>query len=158
MFPTVSEYDLTIQKKGSSAFKTLHNLIFIPSKTAPIKVFLSATGAYAVIFKASQNGKYWAIRCFYNIENEKTNRYKIICDYLKAINANWKTECNFLENEISVNGKSYPVLKMEWIEGTLINQFVTQNNNGSVEDFINHKRSEHILEEARASKDGKDNI
>ena len=58
---------------------------------------------------------------------------------------------------LEIDGNQIKVVNIDLVIDEMHNIF-TQNNNGSVEDFINHKRSEHILEEARASKDGKDNI
>lgn len=131
-FPTIGEYNQTIQNKGSRAFQSLSDLNFIPSKTFPIKIFSFGSGSYAVVFKANKNGKNYAIRCFLSTEQENINRYQSICNYLKTINEKWKTDIDFLNNEIEVKGNRYPVLIMEWIDGVLINQFVTdnlQNNN-----------------------------
>lgn len=132
-FPTIGEYNQTIQNKNGWTFQSLNDLNFIPSKTFPIKIFSFGSGSYAVVFKASQNSRNYAIRCFLSTEQENINRYQSICNYLNTIKANWKVDCDFLDNEITVNGKLYPVLKMEWIEGVLINQFVTENlNNNSI--------------------------
>jgi len=126
-FPTIGDYNQLIQQKGGNAFISLRNISFIPSRTAPIKVFLFGSGAYAAVFKGSINGSNYAIRCFLTAEDETINRYKIICDRLKSIRSEWKTDCEFLDNEIQFNGKIYPVLKMEWLNGVLINQFVSNN-------------------------------
>lgn len=127
MFPTIGEYNQTILHSGDNAFQTLSNLSFVPSKTFPIKYFLFGSGSYAVVFKANQNGKYFAVRCFLTAEQETITRYKTICDYLKTVNATWKADSDFLNSEIRVKGTLFPVLKMEWIEGVLINQFVSAN-------------------------------
>jgi hypothetical protein len=126
-YPTIGEYNQLIQKKGGSAFRSLHGISLIPSRTAPIKVYLFGSGAFAAVFKGSLHGTNYAIRCFLTAEDETINRYKIICDYLKDIKASWKTECEFIENEISINGNCYPILKMEWLNGLLINQFVSNH-------------------------------
>lgn len=126
-YPTIGEYNQLIQQKGGNAFKTLQGINLIPSRTIPIKVYLFGSGAFAAVFKGNINGSNYAIRCFLTAEDETINRYKIICDYLKNIQSLWKTECEFLENEIQVNGNAYPVLKMEWVNGVLINQFVSNH-------------------------------
>ena len=132
-FPSIGEYNQTIQNRGSWAFQTLIDLNFIPSRTFPIKIFSFGSGAYAVVFKASQAGKNYAIRCFLSTQQENISRYQSICNYLNNIDVSWKVNCNFLDNEIEVNGKFYPILTMEWIEGVLINQFVSDNlNNNTV--------------------------
>ena len=126
-FPSIGEYNQLIQLKGGNAFSTLSALSFIPARTKPVKVYLFGSGAYAAVFKGYLNGTIYAIRCFLTAEEETINRYKLICDHLKSISSTWKTECELLENEININGNTYPILKMEWLNGLLINQFVSNH-------------------------------
>jgi hypothetical protein len=126
-YPTIGEYNQLIQKKGGDAFSSLNGISLIPSRTSPIKVYLFGSGAFAAVFKGYLNGTNYAIRCFLTAEDETISRYKIICDYLKGIHSTWKTDCEFIDNEISINGNSYPILKMEWLNGLLINQFITNH-------------------------------
>jgi hypothetical protein len=131
-YPTIGEYNQHIQKKGGNAFSSLYGLNLIPSRTSPIKVYLFGSGAFAAVFKGSINGSNYAIRCFLTAEEETITRSKDICNYLNGINSTWKTECELIEDEILINGNTYPILKMEWINGVLINQFVSNhlsNNN-----------------------------
>ena len=102
-YPTIGEYNQLIQKKGGNAFRSLYDISLIPSRTAPIKVYLFGSGAFAAVFKGSLHGTNYAIRCFLTAEDETINRYKTICNYLNVIQASWKTECEFIENEISIN-------------------------------------------------------
>ena len=138
-YPTIGEYNQLIQKKGGNAFRSLYGINLIPSRTTPIKVYLFGSGAFAAVFKGSMDGRIYAIRCFLSAEYETINRYKSICSYLKNISSSWKTECEFIEDEISINGNSYPILKMEWMNGLLINQFVT-----------NHLSENNVLSELQA--------
>lgn len=126
-YPTIGEYNQIIQKKGGSAFKTLNGINLIPSRISPIRVFLYGSGAFAAVFKGSLNGRTYAIRCFLSAEDETIQRYKLICNHLKNIFSSWKTECELIENEIIINGNSYPILKMAWMNGILINQFVSNH-------------------------------
>lgn len=138
-YPSIGEYNQIIQKKGGNSFRTLNGINLIPSRTAPIKVYLFGSGAFAAVFKGSINGNTYAIRCFLSAENETIERYKSICKYISQLNSSWKTECEFIDSEITVNGKAYPVLKMEWINGVLINEFVSQNlsNNNILSELQN---------------------
>jgi len=126
-FPSIGEYNQLIQRKGGLAFSSLTGLTFIPSKTTPIKVFLFGSGAYAVVFKATDYNNVFAIRCFLSAENETLNRYKSICAYLKNCQSKWKLDCEFLENELEFKNTLFPILKMEWMNGILINQFISNN-------------------------------
>jgi hypothetical protein len=138
-YPSIGEYNQVIQKRGGNCFRSLNGINPIPSRTTPIKVYLFGSGAFAAVFKGSINGNTYAIRCFLSAENETIERYKRICKYVSQLNSTWKTECEFIDNEITVNGRTYPVLKMEWINGVLINEFVSQNlsNNNVLSELQN---------------------
>lgn len=127
MFPTLSEYNKTIQVQGANAFRTLNNIFFIPARTTPIKIYSFGSGSFAVVFKALENNKEIAIRCFIGTDIDYVERYRKIDSYLKTIKENWKTNIQFLENEIEINGKLFPVVKMDWVEGKLLDRFLNSN-------------------------------
>ncbi len=126
MFPTIAKYNEAIQIKDGKAFKTLSNLTFIPSRTVPTRIFSYGSGSYAVVFKAKDHSNDFAIRCFISAEKENIERYKEIDNYLKNRRASWITKIELLEDEIKVDGKFYPVLKMDWVDGQLLNNYITQ--------------------------------
>lgn len=138
-YPSIGEYNQVIQKRGGNSFRSLNGINLIPSRTTPIKVYLFGSGAFAAVFKGSINESTYAIRCFLSAEYETIERYKSICKYISQLNSSWKTECEFIDCEITVNGKAYPVLKMEWLNGVLINEFVSQNlsNNNILSELQN---------------------
>jgi hypothetical protein len=127
MFPTLSQYNKVIQNKGNKAFSTLNDITFIPARTSPIKIYSFGSGSYAVVFKAVENYKNIAIRCFIGSDENYAKRYKKIDNYLKNINEAWKSDITFLDNEIKVEGVLYPVLKMDWVEGKLLNNYINDN-------------------------------
>ena len=127
MFPTLSQYNKAIQQQGSDAFRTLNNLFFIPARTSPIKIYNFGSGSFAVVFKALENSKEIAIRCFIGSDNDYVERYRKIDNYLRNIDESWKVNIQFLDNEIKVDGKYYPVLKMDWVDGLLLNKYIDNN-------------------------------
>ena len=127
MFPTLSEYNKTIQVHGANAFRTLNNIFFIPARTTPIKIYSFGSGSFAVVFKALENNKEIAVRCFIGTDINYIERYRKIDSYLKNINDSWKSNIEFLDNEIQVDGKYYPVLKMDWIDGLLFEKYIDIN-------------------------------
>jgi hypothetical protein len=131
MFPTLSQYNRTIQKQGSDAFRTLKNLFFLPAKTSPIKIYNFGSGSFAVVFKALENNKEIAIRCFIGSDDDYIERYRKIDNYLQDIDESWKTNIQFLDNEIKVDDKYYPVLKMDWVDGKLLNKYIDNNLNNN---------------------------
>lgn len=128
MYPTVSEYDRIIRTKGGNAFTTLTDLQFVPSRTSPAKIYTYGSGTFAVVFKAKENeNTKVAIRCFIGGRHDYVNRHKHISEYLKDIRSTWVTKTILLEDEISVNDNLYPVIKMDWVEGQLINDYISAN-------------------------------
>ena len=127
MFPTLSEYNKTIQIQGANAFRTLNNIFFIPARTTPIKIYSFGSGSFAVVFKALENNKEIAIRCFIGTDIDYVERYRKIDNYLKEIKESWKSNIEFLDNEIQVGDKYYPVLKMDWVDGLLLEKYIDQN-------------------------------
>jgi hypothetical protein len=131
-YPTIGEYNQVIKVHGGRAFRELNGIDILPSRTLPIKVFLFGSGAFAAVFKGVHQGRTYAIRCFLSAEQETIIRTRAICEYLKGVNASWLIDVEFLENEISVNRNFFPVVKMGWVDGMLINEFVStylDNNN-----------------------------
>ena len=126
-FPTIGKYNKAIQNGGSNVFRSLSNLEIIPSRTTPIKVYLFGSGAYAAVFKGKQYNNRYALRCFLNSGDEAARRLEMITSYLQNIKGSWITPCEFLANEIKVEGKFYPVLKMEWIDGLLLNDYISKH-------------------------------
>jgi hypothetical protein len=131
MFPTLSQYNRTIQNQGADTFRTLSNLIFVPAKTLPIKIYSFGSGSFAVVFKALENNKEIAVRCFIGTDDDYVNRYKKIDTYLSNIDEPWKTNIKFLDSEIKVDGKYYPVLKMDWVAGKLLDKYINENLNNN---------------------------
>lgn len=131
MFPTIAEYNQAIQSASAGTFNSLKNLSFIPSRTIPVRIYSYGAGSYAVVFKAKDQFNEFAIRCFISAEQENIERYRNIDNYLKGVSASWITKIELLQNEIKVKGSHYPVIKMDWIEGQLLNNHITQNINNN---------------------------
>jgi hypothetical protein len=153
MFPTLAKYNQIIQKPNEEVFVTLKGYEFIPSRTLPFKIYTHGSGSYAVVFKAKHLSKEYAIRCFISAENENISRYKTISKYLEKLETSWLVATELLENEILVDQVSYPLLKMEWINGKLLNSYIDgilDNNDQLVylqEQIINisHSLEEHLV-------------
>lgn len=127
MYPTIGDYNEVIDKRGGQAFDRLGKYIFKPSRLLPVKIYIHGTGAYAVVFKASDKQNEFAIKCFIGGDDRNAERYRQLDIYLSKINFPWLTQVNYLPEEISVNGNAYPVVKMPWIDGVLLNDFITIN-------------------------------
>ena len=127
MYPTISEYNTEIFKFGSSVLTTLSEYEFIPSRTLPVKIFSYGNGSYAVVFKAKHLDENFAIRCFISANQTVFWRYKKIDNYLKGLQENWVTKFDYIENGINIRGQLLPMVKMEWVDGLLLNKYISKH-------------------------------
>jgi hypothetical protein len=130
-FPSIGEYNQTIISKNGRCLRELNEAIFVPVRTSPIKVYAFGSGANAVAFKANYHNRTYGIRCFLNNDSDRVTRAKSISRYLENINASWKIDYRFLENEIVVNGKSHPIIQMSWSSGKDLNSWIGNNLNNN---------------------------
>ena len=104
----------------------------VVQRTQPngMKDVWSASGGYAIAFKYETDNaaRTWAVRCFfranYNVERHYTNAL----DRLKRCACpHYFVDFSYLNEGIRVFGDCYPILKMEWIEGPNLKQYLKQN-------------------------------
>src|SRR5262249_5553213 len=85
------------------------------------------SGAFATVFKMLTAQKNWAVKCFLNPVSDQQDRYSEIGTYLEKIKIPYLVQFRFLGQGIRVARQSYPILKMEWIEGESLIAFVDKN-------------------------------
>src|SRR4029077_20712123 len=72
------------------------------------------------------NGRKWAIKCFTREVAGLRERYTAISAYLQQIKLPFMVDFSYLEPGIRVRVQSFPVLKMHWVEGFPLTEFVRQ--------------------------------
>jgi ankyrin repeat protein/predicted Ser/Thr protein kinase len=82
------------------------------------------TGAFASVYSVRSGGKRWAVRCFKQQFPDYQQRYSAIGAYLKKAKLSYTVDFEFLAKGILVNGSWYPIVKMEWVEGRQLNEYV----------------------------------
>ncbi|MBX9671418.1 MAG: hypothetical protein K2X93_27765 [Candidatus Obscuribacterales bacterium] len=93
----------------------------------PIGLPQSISGNFASVYKVTNNGTRYAVRCFLTNRLDTVDRYRIIGDFLRNHPLSCSVPFQFLEKGIRVGGEWFPVLKMPWIEGESLELHV-QNN------------------------------
>jgi WD40 repeat protein len=66
----------------------------------------------------------WAVKCFTRPIPGLRERYAAISAHLQQTRPRFAVDFQFLEQGVRVHGQWYPVLKMQWVEGLLLNEFV----------------------------------
>jgi eukaryotic-like serine/threonine-protein kinase len=84
-----------------------------------------ARGASAVVFTARVSGSQQAVRCYIRNDASSRERYSALDAYLASHNLNpFVSSTIWLEEAIKVNGATWPVLQMIWIDGRTLNEYV----------------------------------
>ncbi|MEO1451268.1 MAG: protein kinase family protein [Bacteroidota bacterium] len=99
-------------------------------------------GGFAVVFPfiTRQNQKY-AVRCWVTAAGDLARRAQAISAYLKTISLPYFVGFEYQDKAIVANGSLHPIIRMEWVEGQTLMDFVKQNLNApnkilaAAEDF-----------------------
>jgi hypothetical protein len=133
-WPTTNEYNEAIQNLPATAGdddlrrgEPALNSLGIPSPFA---------GGFADVYKihCPHTGKTWAVKCFTREVRERAERYQMIAAHLQNLRLRearhgiarlpFMVDFNYLDRGLLIRGDWYPVLKMRWVEGLALHQFV----------------------------------
>src|SRR5262249_5243080 len=88
---------------------------------------LPCSGNFAAVYKVTGPGtNVWAVKCFTREVPGRRDRYQAISAHLGQTNLPFAVDFQFLDEGIRVHGRWFPVLKMRWVEGLMLNEFVAQ--------------------------------
>jgi WD40 repeat protein len=86
------------------------------------------SGNFADVYEVRNpaTGGRWAVKCFTRQVPGLRERYAAVSAHLRQARLRYAVDVQYLEQGVLVRGCWYPVLKMEWVEGLLLNDFVRQ--------------------------------
>ncbi|MEM0156719.1 MAG: hypothetical protein QXN26_01470 [Thermoplasmataceae archaeon] len=99
--------------------------------------YVHASGNYGSIYRISTgDGKFYALKCFTKKSLSINQRYSSISSYLNGLPDSPECLTHFVYypegiKTRKVNGVYFPMLKMEWIDGKTLNQFISAHINES---------------------------
>src|SRR5579864_7410206 len=85
------------------------------------------SGNFADVYAVVTGQRKWAVKCFTRQIPGLQERYQQISLHLAQHKPSFMVDFTFLEQGIRVRGDWYPILKMQWVEGATLNQFVKNN-------------------------------
>jgi hypothetical protein len=95
--------------------------------TNALGIPMPCSGNFADVYQVRcPDGTRWAVKCFTRGAPGLRERYQQISSHLAWARLPFTVDFAYLEDGIRVAGKWYPVLKMQWVEGLTLNQFVRQ--------------------------------
>ncbi len=86
------------------------------------------SGNFADVYEfVGASGQRWALKCFTRQVPGLQERYSAISKHLLQANLPFTVDFTYLAKGMRIRGECYPVLKMQWVEGLLLNEFVRAN-------------------------------
>ena len=128
-YPLMSEYVSAIRDASENLEELAHLVPVLDDHGEPYR----SSGAFAVVFKMKdeQTGKYYALKCFLEEQEGRTEAYRLIADELDCVDSSYITSVKYLEKEIFVDSSceedEFPVLLMDWVEGETMETYIANN-------------------------------
>jgi hypothetical protein len=82
------------------------------------------SGNFASVFQVSDGSQRWAVKCFTRQIRDQQERYNAISEDLKARCLPFTVEFDYQREGILVRGTWYPLLRMQWVEGQMLDAYV----------------------------------
>jgi hypothetical protein len=99
-------------------------------KQTPLGLPSLVSGGFALTAcLTTQKGSRWAIRCFHKEVPDLQERYKYISSFLNSINEDFFVKFEYQTNGIKVRNTFYPIVKMAWVDGQSLSEYVEDNLN-----------------------------
>lgn len=122
-FPSAEDYVKAVQHQESFTSDELRRAEFVVDRVW--RVPKPAAGTSAVVFKALVDGEEQALRFFIRPDVSNGDRYGAIQEHIAGRDL---TSCvavsRWFDDAIRINGRLWPVLRMEWVNGRPLNQHV----------------------------------
>ena len=97
------------------------------ARTNALGLPIPCSGNFADVYQVRSNDRTWAVKCFTREIRKLRERYTEISAYLQKARPPFMVGFQYLDRGIRVRGQWYPVLKMDWVEGCTLNDFVRRN-------------------------------
>lgn len=115
---------------------------------------IPSSGNFATVYRMRCGAKEYAVRCFINYHPDQEKRYQKISDHLLKTQLKYMVPFEFQAKGMRVNGKFYPIVKMAWISGDRLDQYVYRHLNSPAKLLSLASEWLHMCRILRASKIG----
>ena len=84
-------------------------------------------GGFALTYSATAQGRKFAIRCFHKEAKGLEARYGHVDKGLRTAGGSYFVGFEYQPTGVLVNGKRYPIVKMDWVDGDTLGSFLEDN-------------------------------
>lgn len=124
-WPTPQDYNEAIQNPRAN-FQEAELREGRPELTA-LGLPRPITGNFASVYRLQNRSGNVAVRCFFREFPDMRARYAAISSHLGAVGLEYTVGFAYLDEGIRVRASRYPVLKMDWVHGRLLDEFLREN-------------------------------
>lgn len=134
--PRGDEYNQAIQSPKISFSDTI--LQSCQVETTPLGLPKPYSGGFTTTYKLVNSHSCWAVRCFTREISDLQKRYQSIDNFLSTNKCDFLVEANYLQNGIRVNGAFHPIIKMRWLDGEPLSNYLakTYNQKNTIDKLI----------------------
>ncbi len=86
-----------------------------------------ASGNFASVYELSFQNRRWGIRCLLREQKNGRRHYQVLSQYLGRLHIDSMVAFEYLENGILIKGHWFPIIRMDWVSGVPLNQFIGLN-------------------------------
>ncbi|HZT96795.1 MAG TPA: hypothetical protein VFB34_08155 [Chloroflexota bacterium] len=126
-WPSPQDYNEAIQTPASSFLdpQLRRSLPETTSTGLPKPI----TGNFASVYRLVDGSTSTAVRCFFRDVPDARDRYAAISTHLDRQPVGYAVGFHYLEQGVRVRGRHFPLLKMDWVEGELLDVYIARNLN-----------------------------
>jgi hypothetical protein len=95
-------------------------------RTTPLGLPYALSGGFALTYTIESGSKKFAVRCFHREVRDIQSRYEMISKRLKVLNSKFFVDFDYEDKGIKVNNGKYPVVKMRWVEGLTLGDYISK--------------------------------
>jgi hypothetical protein len=114
----------------SAAIQNPHNCFVDPelnrgrATTNHLGLPIGASGNFAVVYQLQSGARMFAVRCFIRPVTNQQQRYDALSQHLRGFWLPALVDYAYLPQGIRVRGQWYPIVRMEWIAGKQMHQYI----------------------------------
>jgi hypothetical protein len=122
-WPTPQDYNEAIQNLRVNA--TDPELQHAVIQTDALGLPRPITGAFASVYRVDAGQKRFAVRCFLRHVTDSQWRYEQISQFVQTDDLSYTVGFDYQPQGILVRGSRFPLLKMEWVEGKTLDNYLS---------------------------------
>jgi YHS domain-containing protein len=124
-WPTTTDYSQAIQAPNTCLLD--NELRYGHPLSNSFGLPVAWSGGFAVVFQLRASRGTWAVRCFTKRAFDQEERYAALSAHLaRKRRPTTFVDFTFIRKGILANGTWYPILKMPWVAGTRLDEYVEQ--------------------------------